>query len=66
MGEGKAWNASHVSLVRLAKCHGWLLLHRTFFRKVNELGRATALPFATMEVLQDLAYLFTLAHIEDR
>ncbi|QDZ25572.1 acyl-coenzyme A oxidase [Chloropicon primus] len=65
LGEGLAWNASHVSLVKLAKCHGWLLLHRSFFGQVAALEKDAKLPDSSVKVLRDVAFLFTLCHVED-
>ncbi len=60
--EGPVWNASHVSLAKLAETHGWLMLHKSFKEKALSL----AVPPATREALRDLALLFTLSHVEDR
>ena len=62
--EGDVWNASHVRLVGLAKTHGWLLLHRSFFKKLGQ-SSLVALPADTRRILHDLALLFTLTQIED-
>lgn len=63
LGEGPAWSASHVTLVRLAKCHGQLLLHNTFFDAIET--PSGAVDPQTRSVLRDLARLFTLTIIED-
>merc|ERR1712176_154098 len=63
MFEGPAWSACHVSLVKVSVAHGWFLMHRSFFFKVGH-GMST-LPAASREIMQNLAFLFTLTHIED-
>ena len=63
--EGPVWSASHVSQVRAAVAHGWFLLHRSFFAKVEHAPELAALPEGTRRTLLDLASLFTLTHVED-
>ena len=65
IGEGAAWNASHVIMVKLAKRHGWLLLHRSFHGKIESLRKEGKVSDASLRVLESLYHLFTISHIED-
>ncbi|KAK9834972.1 hypothetical protein WJX81_000797 [Elliptochloris bilobata] len=59
--EGPAWNGRTVDLIRLAKAHCALVLHRTFAASVRRMADEGTVPPATAEVLERLVALWGLA-----